>query len=318
MEKCKYMSEKDILDRQFGMRIARFLHRRAGRYIKRHYEELNKKNKEKLDKDWNDLFINDSKSLFQLNSNTLINLYKDSFLSRLIYDRSFEESELNFVRRFLKEDDVFFDIGANIGLFSLIASDLVGKKGEIYSFEPTPETFRRLTENIQSNAFENIRPIQLGLSDSQGDMFFNVSEGGYDAWNSFVKLDRLEENASTIKVKTDSLDSFIKDRNLASPISLIKIDVEGWELNVFKGAIELLVREDAPTLIVEFTETNAFAAGYYCGELYDYIKQFGYSWYRYDDINNTLIPEIKQLHYPYDNLIATKRLDEVKVRLLKK
>ena len=117
-------------------------------------------------------------------------------------------------------------------------------------------------------------------------------------------------------IPVETLDNYLKKYNIKPEnIALIKIDVEGWEVAVIKGAIETLNKPNSPVLIIEFTESNAFAAGTSCYELYDIVLSLGYSWYTYDSIQNCLIPEQKKLHYPYINLIAVKNLDLVQSRL---
>jgi len=249
---------------------------------------------------------------FNLTEDIKVILHKDSKLCKLIYV-SFEETEICFLKKFIKKGDCFFDIGANIGLFSLHASKIIGDHGKIIAFEPTPITFNRLKSNIEINRFLNIKTENIGLSDTCGMIKFHTSNDGYDAWNSFATLTDIGE-CSEIDVTTDTLDNYIQTNNIEK-IDLIKLDVEGWELNVLKGAKELLSRSDSPVLLVEFTETNAFAAGYYCGELFDFVKSFGYEWYSYNVESNKLIIQKKKLHYPYENLIAIKDIDACYQRL---
>ncbi len=248
-----------------------------------------------------------------LAENIKIILYKDSRLCKLIYG-SFEETEICFLKKFLRKGDCFFDIGANIGLFSLHASNIIGENGKIFAFEPTPVTFDRLKKNIDINKFLNINAENIGLSDATGVVKFNVSNNGFDAWNSFATLVDAGE-CTEIQVPTNTLDNYISISE-TEKIDLIKLDVEGWELNVLKGATRLLSTPNSPVLLVEFTETNAFAAGYYCGELFDFVKSFGYEWYAYNAESNELIIQQKKLHYPYENLIAIKDLSVCFERLI--
>src|SRR5689334_23701966 len=89
---------------------------------------------------WKNLFKNgQQKALFNLDDDIRINLYQDSILSKLIF-QGFEENETLFLKKFLKEGDIFFDIGANIGLHTLIAADILKNSGHVYTFEPTPDT----------------------------------------------------------------------------------------------------------------------------------------------------------------------------------
>lgn len=287
-------------ENSFDVKIAVFFKRALNYYVKKRTYIKPPPTENEI---WDELFKGKEVIDRELFNKKNINLYKDSNLCKLIYF-GFEENEIAFLKKYLKPGDTFFDVGANIGLFSLNATDLIKPNGKIFAFEPTPETFKRLESNISLNHIENIKPINIGISDHEGKLNFNISNSGYDAWNSFAKIDKLE-NGSSIEVNVKSLDQFIRENAVDLP-SLIKIDVEGWEKFVILGAQHLLNQSNAPVLMIEFTETNAFAAGYYCGELFDLIKSYGYELYSYDQISNKLKKEIKKLHYPWENLIAIK------------
>ena len=300
------------MKRPIDVKIANYLRKQLIEYINLRVKPIDIE--EEQNKRWLANFNGGNESfVHQLHDDIIINLYKDSILCKYIYI-SFEEAEIIFLNKFLKKGDVFFDIGANIGLFSLNASKVVEKEGKVYSFEPAPTTFLRLKENIEINQYKNVVIENVGLSEKKDKLKFNVSVSGYDAWNSFTKLNDVGE-FNSIEVPVISLDSYIQE-NKISRIDLIKIDVEGWELFVLKGVTNLLKSDNAPVLMIEFTETNTFAAGYYCGELFDYVKSFGYEWYSYNVETNELIKEQKKLHYPYENLIAIKDLDACYKRLL--
>lgn len=298
------------MSKPFDVRVANLIKKKLVDYLNFRIKPENENDKEQR---WLSNFVDDRESfVFQLYRDIKINLYKDSLLCKFIYN-SFEESELKFLRKFLKKGDSFIDIGANIGLFTLHASMIVGNEGCVYSFEPTPRTFDRLKENIDLNLCQNVTAENIGLSDKSGIMSFNTSVLGYDAWNSFADLNEIGD-VITIDVRVIMLDQYLSEKKLVN-IDFVKIDVEGWELFVLKGANNLLSSERAPVLMIEFTENNAFAAGYYCGELYDYVKSFGYEWYSYNSETNTLEPQIKKLHYLYENLIAIKDYNLVVERI---
>jgi FkbM family methyltransferase len=254
----------------------------------------------KVDESWNKLFNEKGVFEFNLNKDLKINLYKDSILSRLIYD-GFEKEETDYLVSILNEGDIFIDIGTNIGLFSLIASKIVGIEGKVLSFEPTPMTFSRLNENVKLNNLKNIDIRNIGLSDKKGELTFYVSNNGYDAWNSFAPSQDNKLEIS-IQVPVSTLDIELKDID-QSKIKLVKIDVEGWEKFVLYGGKDFLVKYN-PIVMVEFTEENTFNAGYAVHEIYDLMQDFGYSWYIFK--NGELIAETKKLYYPYNNLIAIK------------
>lgn len=249
---------------------------------------------------WNKRFIECLYFDYQLTDRVKIRLYKDSVLSQLIY-KGFEIEECEYLSSSLKEGDYFVDIGANIGLYSLLASDLVGKTGKVISFEPTPETFSRFIDNIQINQFSNIEAFNIGLSEMPGILELNVSNSGFDAWNSFAihcnpnMHSKIQVNVSTLDIELSKYDK--------SKIRVIKMDVEGWEKFILKGGIEFFTMF-SPEVIVEFTEANTFAAGYMVQEIYDFMVSLGYQWYKIE--NRKLIKSEKKLHYPYENLVAKK------------
>lgn len=253
-----------------------------------------------VNESWSKLFKDNDFFEFKLNNDVKINLYRDSVLSRLIYD-GFEKVETDYLSSVLAKGDVFIDIGANVGLFGLLASPIVGADGLVVCFEPSPLTFKRLEENVELNKFENIDIRNIGLSNSSGNLSFFVSQNGYDAWNSFAPSqdNKLE---SSIRVPVSTLDIELKDID-KSKIKLVKIDVEGWEKFVLYGGKDFLVKYN-PIVMVEFTEENAFNAGYAVHEIYDLMQVFGYVWYTIK--NGELIAETKKLYYPYNNLIAIK------------
>lgn len=237
----------------------------------------------------------------KLGNDLKINLYMDSVLSKIIYD-GFEQEELNFVKSILKSGDVFIDIGANIGLFSLIASQCVGKGGKVIAFEPAPTTFNRLLENEDLNNIKNIDSRNIGLSDELGELNFYISDNGFDAWNSFApSADNKLQKKITVSVST--LDYELQHIDKAK-IKLVKIDVEGWEKFVLKGG-EIFFKNYSPLIMVEFTDENTFNAGYSVHEIYDAMVNYGYEWHTIK--NGELIKEAKRLHYPYINLIAVKQ-----------
>lgn len=249
---------------------------------------------------WDRLFKEKDFFEFTLNNDVKINLYKDSVLSRLIYD-GFEKEETDYLTKTLKQGDIFVDIGTNIGLFSLLASKIVGDEGKVICYEPAPSTFGRLIENVKINNFNNIDTRNIGLSDKRDELTFYTSKNGYDAWNSFAPSqdNKLE---SSIQVPVSTLDAELKDIDKLK-IKLVKIDVEGWEKFVLFGGKDFFMNFN-PIVMVEFTEENTFNAGYPVHDIYNIMQDFGYVWYRVN--KGELVKEIKKMRYPYVNLIAIK------------
>jgi FkbM family methyltransferase len=265
---------------------------------------------------WETLFNNGDKFEHQLSDDLKINLYKNSVLSKLIFD-GFEKNEEIFIQRIIKPGDTFIDIGANIGLHSLFAAKAMRGSGSIYAFEPTPQTVERLKENVLlNNLTDSISIHPIGLSNQEGTLNLNIADNGYDAWNSFASIKHITVS-SHVAVPVSTLDSFIVDENIdISNISLVKIDVEGWEIKVLEGMQKALDdKAFSAAFLVEFTEENMFRAGYSCKELFMFLTRNGYNWYEYDVENNQLIASELKAYYPYENLIATKNPELVNARL---
>jgi FkbM family methyltransferase len=240
-------------------------------------------------------------------------LYGDSQLCEMIHVGGFELETRDFFRAFFREGDLFLDAGANVGLFTLGAANCVGKSGYVHAFEPCAHTFSRLVENVRLNGLKNVSCHCLALSDKNGeaDMFANTD--GLDAYNSLGR--NYGGNARHEKVRTLTIDAFVKEHRLIGKIAAMKIDVEGWETKVLAGATELLSREDGPVLCVEFTEEAAQGANSSCAALYRMLERFGYNMFTVSDRPEAVIPFPLCDPFPNLNLLAVKRIEDLKKRL---
>lgn len=239
---------------------------------------------------------------------------RDSYISRRLFEGNFEREEIWFIKRFLRPDESFLDIGANIGYHSLIAANqLKAGIGKVYAFEPTPLTFDWLVENIGINGFKNVIAYDKAMSSERGKFLFNQYNDGKDAYNSFGNVMKRSPK-TVVEVETTTIDQFMESiGNESRTISLIKIDVEGWEFPVLKGGMESLGKKDAPTLMVEFTDDNARNAGFNCQKVYDIGRELGYTWLEVQ--GQELRPSPKKSYYEYSNLYATKDVEALKWRL---
>jgi FkbM family methyltransferase len=150
--------------------------------------------------------------------------------------------------QYLKPGMVFYDIGANVGFFSLISARLVGPTGHVYAFEPVTENAMSLRLNARLNDLQNITVYEKGVSVSsgKGNLFLTKHPGGAtlasrETLNSTVK--------GTVLIDLVCIDDLIAQK-LISPPSLIKIDVEGAELDVLRG-MDQTINEHSPVIIYE-------------------------------------------------------------------
>ena len=180
---------------------------------------------------------------------------------------TYEKGTLYFIASCLNRGDCFIDIGANIGLMSIFASQCVGNPGKILAFEAHPETHELLLENIQLNKIENIKTFNFALGNETGKATI------YDNWNvnrGGASLVIHAENSTGFEVDVKTLDEVIQ--NDFQP-KMIKIDVEGFEFQVLKGAANT-IKNCKPILIIEFSVSRENQ--YDPFEMIDFIESFGF------------------------------------------
>ena len=148
------------------------------------------------------------------------------------YEATYEPELFKFLRRRLRAGDVFFDCGAHIGLFTVVASRLVGADGRVFSFEPTPATREVLEKVVALNDCRNVEVRPEAVSRTTGTAVFFDTGGECSNANSLVKLNRHQDGGLT--VPTVSIDEFARSRKLE--INCIKIDVEGAEFDLLVGS----------------------------------------------------------------------------------
>jgi len=261
-------------------------------------------------KEWQKLQAENDLIKFRLAKGLTILLCRDDKLSEMIFMGTFELNERRFIEKFLKPGDIFVDVGANLGLFSLIAARIINTDGQVYAFEPTATTFRVLVQNVQYNDLHNGFCYQLALSNKSEQRFLIISTDGYGAWNSLA-TPTSGSKFSKEEVQCITWDHFAEEHDLIGKVALMKIDVEGWEFYVLEGGTRILSREDAPDLLIEFTDVNAESAGLNCEAVYSKLCELGYQLYSFDMDRHMLYLETLRASYPYMNLLATKHVNYI-------
>jgi hypothetical protein len=158
-------------------------------------------------------------------------------------DNLFLNEEINFSEVYdhfykINEDDIIIDIGAHVGFFALRAARKA-RKGFILAIEPHPFNYQLLTKNIKANNISNIRALRLALWSSDGVMKLYLAGSSSHSLKSFQKNIK-----NYIEVQTKTLDTVIKEFGIQR-VNLIKIDVEGAELEVLRGAQRTLMENDS-------------------------------------------------------------------------
>jgi FkbM family methyltransferase len=169
------------------------------------------------------------------------------------FDGTYEKGIQDSIARRLKPGDVFYDIGANYGFFSIIGAKRVGKTGQVYAFEPVPKNASMIRLNANLNRFHQIKVIDKAVSDKEEkqEIWLTQNPGGATLTSTgIIPPDMI----SKLKVGTVVIDSLV-DRGKIRPPSLIKIDVEGAELHVFRGMSGTL-KKYLPFVFFEIDDLN--------------------------------------------------------------
>jgi FkbM family methyltransferase len=195
------------------------------------------------------------------------------------YFGTYEARIVRILKNFLNKGDTFIDVGANIGYLTAIAAGCVGREGEVHSFEPVPEYFRKLRKLAKMNNQFKIVVNQFALGDVEGKVKIYVPEGNIG--NSTIIPDLISKTKlkKIIKVPIHRLDEYIREKKLNN-IKLIKIDVEGFEFPVLKG-LEKYFSESrntgtCPLILCEIHPSVYPSLGYRLQDLFDYMERFFY------------------------------------------
>lgn len=204
---------------------------------------------------------------------------------------TYNQFETVALKRIFSVGDVVIDVGAFIGYYTLLAGKLIGSKGKVFSFEPSPAHFDSLNKNILRNKLRNIKTFNLSVSNKKGVVSFYEAGSG----SSLIKEEaetHIGKKIIPIQSKAVTLNDFVKKEKIKHA-DFIKIDVEGWDLQVLKGASNLLRGKDAPDVMVEVFDVVLKRGGSSAIEVLAYMKSFGYAVYEFTNNGLQLLKEEK-------------------------
>jgi len=183
-----------------------------------------------------------------------------------------------FLLHFLEKEDKFVDVGANVGHYSLLAAGV--KSANVICVEPLPEAFQKLKKNIAINKLDKkINALNIGLSDSEGNLYFTTEKGTMNQ----VALTNTKSKSVMVEVYPLSA---LKE---AKGCILLKIDVEGYELPVLRGAEEILNQASLSASIIELNGSGV-KYGFEDEHIHELICEKGFSPVRYDPFKRFLFP----------------------------
>jgi FkbM family methyltransferase len=189
-----------------------------------------------------------------------------------------EFADMAFVLHVLRHDDLFVDVGANAGSYTILAGSVIGSSG--WAFEPVPSTYRRLMDNVLLNRLETrVRCLNIGIGRKQDKISFTA-----DADTVNHALAEGEDCSNTVDVEILTLDALL---TISRPC-LIKIDVEGFETPVLEGASAVLRSPALHSVIMELNGSGQ-RYGYDDDKILETMSEFGFRTYSYEPFSRTLV-----------------------------
>lgn len=270
--------------------------------------------------EWNPKVIL-GRTLLRLLPERAIHRLKKSYYAYLIthMPESWIERDAFIARNFIFPGDTVLDIGANLGVFTRMLSRCVGARGKVYSFEPVPETFDYLVNNIRKLGLNNVEALNFAASDLErtDTMVIPTYRWGSECWyDACIKTETADPSWRTLEVKSRPLDSYFAEASRGARISFIKCDANGHELAVLRGAMRC-IRESMPAMLIEVNDnpddhtTTAFAT-------FELLQDAGFNAYWFD--GGSIAPRQpgqRSQNYFFLTYRHVKALDSAEPRLLK-
>ncbi|MBK1656444.1 FkbM family methyltransferase [Allochromatium vinosum] len=219
----------------------------------------------------NDLVICTTEHHFKM----ILKPFDDNGVEKSIFQTgTYERGTLAVIQSILKTGDRFVDVGANVGLMTIVAAKEVGPAGRVDAFEPVSEIRELLLQSIMMNNIQNIHVHDYALGSVPAKMKIykhpEVNRGSASiAW--------VNANVMGTEIRIDTLDHTLS-RMSEKAVSMIKIDVEGWELEVLKGGTDTLKKDPQPVVCIEFSRTHPLHGGTH-EEMFRLMQSSGYAGY---------------------------------------
>ncbi len=244
----------------------------------------------------------------RLTANRVVRCHPDNTsASSVLYAGLFDFDEMNFVVRYLRAKDNFLDVGANVGVYTLLASSVI-TEGFLHAFEPSTQARHRFEENVRINALANVVLHPVAIYDAPGNMFLTCTK---DSINYLLEA-KFSEDVE--EVRAVRLDDEVGDISF----TLGKMDIEGAELPALRGARRMLEAYNPPVWLVEVSNV-CHRYGSSKDALITYMQESGYRAALYASQDNALRWMDNTETTPQNVLmIAEERSKEVQNRLKKR
>lgn len=227
---------------------------------------------------------------------------RNDYLGSTLSSDDFESTERAFLQRFLRPGMTVLDIGAHHGFYTLLSSKLVGHAGKVLAFEPSQRERKALRFNLGLNQCKNVsvEPVALGREDASGILHVVDFQTGCNSLKP--PGSDVSENTRQTPVDVVRLDSWAAKRNIER-VAFIKLDVEGGELDVLKGASEFLARRPRPLILAELEDARSNPWGHNAKDTAAFLQSIGFRWFRI--VQGGLLAEMAENPMQYEgNFLA--------------
>jgi len=230
---------------------------------------------------------------------SIIRFHPEGQIPEVLWLHDFELNDRNFVTAYLRPGMQVINIGANVGLYSVLASVLVGEKGRVHAFEPSLETFGRLLKNVTLNGCRNVTSVRLALSDAAGTLVLRA-DPNHPALDGHRFVEHIDRAAGLLQtdelVAAGTLDNYMVEQE-SQEIDFMIVDVEGAEFAVLRGAVSTLSRSD-PTMLLECSRHQA--------DTENLLRKLGYQFWVWDRAAQALAPTDFQQAARHGNIIVRR------------
>jgi FkbM family methyltransferase len=202
---------------------------------------------------------------------------------------------------------IFFDVGANAGLFAISAAKKIGGKS-VFAFEPCSSTSELLRRNLKLNHLDDVNVVQMALGDSVGEGVLQINADGKDGLNTLGQATHPSSKVVGQEgVRISTVDVLMREQNIPR-VDVMKVDIEGAELMMFRGARDLLERADAPVILYEGFGFLTRGFSYHPVEILWFLESCGYSLFLLDSETGE-ISELKA-DYQYDSMVIAAKPEQ--------
>ena len=199
---------------------------------------------------------------------------QDHIQKHILWYGYYEKTYILLWEKLIKNDSIVFDIGANIGYYTIVAANKA-KKGRVYAFEPVSSNFHSLRQNITLNNLQNVITNQNGISNIPGIYEYYVSSTDNSGMSGMQPAENFSGHVE--KVQTITIDEYVIEHSISS-VDFIKIDIEGNELNSLKGMKNTLTKFK-PVLFIEILNEHLVNYHITADDVYEYLNDLGYESY---------------------------------------